>query len=384
MRPTEDDNVIHDPANNEGPSSVCATAACVFEADDVTVFAEKSEKENRFHIVAYTGGVIKNHYWWGNLVFDLKGIKFASKKTPVLSEHVRTDRVGFSTEQNVGDKVELDGQFLDNPMAQELRGDMQKGFPMQASVFLPPDVVEYVKEGTSVKVNGRVLKGPGTIFRSGIIKEVSMVTLGNDEKSKAKAFKDDEDSKVHFSSIEKEHVMNEVNYPSLTAVLFAEKYPDLHKELLQAATADADAKAVNRFKKIVEVCGDDHKLAASLFTDGKSHDEALAAKNKSLTEEMTKMKADAETQQTATGTSAAETEFSDEQQEHESGETADADADGKPKTWEMAVAKTLREEFSAKPERSGQKMTQAEAIRFCVGKYPDLHEKMKEANTRKT
>lgn len=381
MRPTDNENLIHDPANNEGPSSICATSACVFEADDVTVFAEKSEKENRFHIVAYTGGIIRNHYWWGNLAFDLKGIKFAAKKTPVLSEHIRTDRVGFSTEQSISEKVELDGQFLDNPMAQELRGDMQKGFPMQASVFLPPDVVEYVKEGTSVKVNGRLLKGPGTIFRSGVIKEVSMVTLGNDEKSKAKAFKDDEDSKVHFSSIEKEHVMNEVNYPNLTAELFASKYPELHKELLQAATADADARAVNRFRKIAEVCGDDHKLAASLFTEGKSHDEALAAKNKSLTEEMAKMKADAKTQSTPTGTTPAEQEFSDEQQQHERGETADTDADGKPKTWEMAIKKTMKEETS---EKTGVLMTKVEAIRFCAGKYPELHQKLKEENILNT
>lgn len=382
MRPTDNENLIHDPANNEGPSSICATSACVFEADDVSVFAEKSEKENRFHIVAYTGGVIRNHFWWGNLIFDLKGIKFAAKKTPILSEHVRTDRVGFSTEQNVGDKVELDGQFLDNPMAQELRGDMQKGFPMQASLFLPPDVVEYVKEGTSVKVNGRLLKGPGTIFRSGVIKEVSMVTLGNDDKSRARAFNDDEDSKVHFSSIEKEHVMNEVNYPSLTAVLFAEKYPDLHKELLQAASADGDARAVNRFKKITEVCGDDHKLAASLFTEGKTHDEALSAKNKSLTEEVAKMKAAAENPtQTNTQVTAAEQQFSDEQQEHERGETADTDAGGKPKTWEMALKKTMKEEMSAKTQKL---MTEVEAIRFCVEKYPDLHQQMKDANVLAT
>lgn len=375
--------IAFEPAKSKDKNSA-PMRACVFESADVSLFKEGDDDDRRFHIVAYSGGVIPNHFFWGNVMFDLEGIKFAKAKTPVLQEHVTKDRIGFSTKQDIDDKIVIDGRFLDNQSAQELRGDMIKGFPMQASVFLPPTAVEYIKEGETTEVNGKTLKGPGTVFRKGKIHEVSMCVMGADGDTVSKAYSQDENSQIQFS-IEKEQVMTETNeIPELTAESFATQYPDLQKQIVATAKEKAEADVVNRYKKIAEVCGDDHKLAGKLFVEGKGRDDALQAKNAALTAEMTQMKKDAETATgTSTGTQAAEQEFSDEQKKRDEGKADDnTTAEGEPATFDAAVEKTMREVFSQDVKRSGQKMTRAEAIRFCVEKYPALHKKLKEENTR--
>lgn len=374
--------VSFEPAKSKSENSA-PIEACVFESDDVSLFKE-GDDDNRFHIVAYSGGIMENHFYWGNVIFDLQGIKFAKPKTPVLHEHVTSDRVGFSTNQEIGDKIIIDGKFLENAMAQELRGDMKKGFPMQASVFLPPAVVEYLKEGETQQVNGKTIKGPGAIFRKGKIREISMCVMGRDEHSVSKAYSQDDNSLIKFSTQSKEPIImdeNEQTLPELTVDSFASQYPDLHKQILATAKEKTEAEVVNRYKKIADVCGDDHQLAGKLFVDGKGHDDALQAKNESLSAEMAKMK---ETAANPTAsTEAAEQEFSDEQKRRDAGETGETTtADGEPATFDAAVEKTMQEVFSQDVKRSGQKMTRAEAIRFCVVKYPALHKKLKEDNTR--
>ena len=373
--------VAFEPASRKSENSA-PIGACVFQSEDVSLFKE-GDNENRFHIVAYSGGIMENHFYWGNVIFDLRGIKFAKSKTPVLCEHVTAARVGFSTNQEIGDKIIMDGQFLENSMAQELRGDMKKGFPMQASVFLPPAVVEYLKEGETQQVNGRTLKGPGAIFRKGKIREVSMCVMGRDESTVSKAYCQDDNSEIQFSIESKEQVImdnEQATLPELTAESFASQYPDLHKSLIKDAEEKAEIEAVSRYKKIAEVCGNDHELAGKLFVDGKGRDDALQAKNESLAAEMAKMKETAAAQ--TPSTEAAEQEFSDEQKKREQGETATETTEGKPKTFDAAVDKAMRDLNSPDPKKAGQKMSKAEAVRFCVDKYPDLHKAFKKANTR--
>ena len=124
------------------------------------------------------------------------------------------------------------------------------------------------------------------------------------------------------------------------------------------------ADEINRYKKIAQVCGDDHELAGRLFAEGKSENEALAAKNAALTEQLKQAENKPPT------TEAAVQDFNDEASQ--STETETETADGEPKTFWDAVDKVQRE----------KKMTKADAIRFCAGEYPKLHQKMKDENTR--
>jgi len=234
--------------------------ACIFAEQNNVCFAESSDDERgTFKIVAYSGGIIRGHWWWGNLAFDLKGLKFAKKKTPVLQEHLGNIRLGFSTRQDIDEKVIVEGIFLSNPAAQELKQDIKDGFPMEASMLLPPEIIEYVKEGSSVEVNGRTLKGPGAVFRKAVIKDVSMCVFGADSNTQSKVFAEGGKDQVSFNLIEKEQIMET---QELKVETFAADYPELHKQI----TADArdegkkegTKEASERFAKFAERFGDDH------------------------------------------------------------------------------------------------------------------------------
>ena len=216
--------------------------ACIFEQAGEVKFAE-GDDDNRFSITAYSGGIIANHWWWGNVAFDLEGIKFAKKRTPVLQEHFSADRIGFSTKQDISEKVTLEGKFLTNPTAAALRGDIKEGFPMQASVYLPPDIIEQVKEGETVEVNGHKLKGPGAVFRKGNILEVSMCTLGADSNTQSKAFAGGGKEQVEFNIFRKEQIMAEKKTTEkLTAETFAAEHPDIFTEVQAEAKAAGKAE----------------------------------------------------------------------------------------------------------------------------------------------
>lgn len=130
------------------PKNTAPIKACIFNSGAKVTFAEgeADKKETQFRIVGYTGGIMKNHWFWGNVAFDLKGMTFAKRPTPVLAEHFRDSRIGFTTMQDISDKVVVEGPFLDNEKAQQLKADMKKGFPMEASLLVPALVVEHVKE----------------------------------------------------------------------------------------------------------------------------------------------------------------------------------------------------------------------------------------------
>jgi len=185
-------------------------SACAFSCAEVALAAPIEGNENgAFKIVGYTGQVLK-HPWWGDIAIDLSGAKFASKKTPVLDSHYNDVRIGFSTKQRIKDDISLEGEFLPNAKAQEMRADVQAGFPMQASVFAVPSVVEELSDGAKAEVNGYTLKGPGRIFRKSIIAEISMCTFGvdGDTKSEALAAKDGQGAQFTYETLNKEKQMS--------------------------------------------------------------------------------------------------------------------------------------------------------------------------------
>lgn len=338
--------------------------ACIFDEGCEVSFAEAGdeEKPGQFRIIAYSGGIIPNHWLWGNIAFDLEGLKFEKKKTAVLENHFSDKRVGFTTMQDVSDKVLVEGKFLNNPGAQQIKGDITDGFPMQASMYVPPQLIEYVREGESAEVNGHTLKGPGTVFRKAIIREVSMCALGADSHTQSKTFADGE-REIQFNVTEKEQIMDEVTKLELTAETFAAEYPELSEQV----TADAKAEGVTegenaekeRFSQIRELAKDDPAFVVEQFAAGKTVDEVKTA----LIERLRKQKDEA-AETTTTKVDPAHQEFSDEQKPADKDKTKD----GKPATWDAALKQQMTE----------TKCSAADAVRFCVREYPELHEKMLE------
>ncbi len=169
-------------------------AAYQFLAGDVQTQIEKTgDKVKRtFSGVAYHGGQIDDHWYWGNLVFDLDNLDLADGKVPMLVEHDRDQRCGFINSHNIGDAgLSIDGTLLSNEHGTTIANDADEGYPWQMSVSIKPSRVETVESG-QVTVNGRTFNAPVTIFRQNTIREVSFCALGADRHTNAQVFNENQ------------------------------------------------------------------------------------------------------------------------------------------------------------------------------------------------
>ncbi len=333
-------------SGNTAPSN-----ACVFAEQGAVQFTQSDgdDKANGFSIVGYSGGIIKNHWYWGNLAFDLSGTKFAKSPTPILEEHFTSARLGFTTKQEIADKVTVEGTFLDNDTAGQMAADIRAGFPMEASLYIQPSVVERVDEGASVKVNGHVLKGPGRVFRKAVIKEVSMCVFGADSNTKSLASAAGDDGQIKFNFTNKEtHLMAEQEnsehlvIEGLTADKFAEACPGIHKTIVAAGRAEGIKAGQARFAELKEACGDDFELLAECFSQGKSVTEALKAANAKLTEANAKLAKQVKTPKSPDDL--AKQEFSDDENSQDHTQEADS-GDEEGLKAEFAESADLQSEF---------------------------------------
>ena len=305
---------------------------CMFTKISNVQFSDGGDgtKEYDFLINLYSGEIILNHWFWENLAFDLKGLSFAKEVTPVLDTHISEKRIGFSISQSVTDAARLAGNFLTNSDATRIKNDLKEGFPMEASGYIPPLIIERVEAGQSVEVNGHTLEGPGHVFRKAVIKEASMCNFGWSPNTQSKAFADGGNREIEFSIFSKEYKMaKEQTEKTLTVETFAAENKELFEQINKAAGEKADKAMLEKFGELKTACGDDMSLLVECFEAGKSVNEALQMANEKLREANTKLAETAtaatneiaagknkgdENKQTQTLT-AAEQEFSDKQGE---------------------------------------------------------------------
>jgi hypothetical protein len=336
---------------NTMDSTAAPVNACLF--NESLCFAETEQKPG-FSIVGYSGDVLKDHWYWGNIAFDLKGMKFAKARTPVLEEHFTSNRIGFATKQEIADKITFEGRFLENDCAMAMAKDLKAGFPMEASLYVHPSIIEQVAEGASVKVNGRTLDGPGAVFRKSTIKEVSMCVFGWDGNTESAAMAQGDKNQVTFTLIKETSTME----PQLTIQTFAEQYPNIRTAVLAEGKTQGEQATKERFAELKKVCGDDAALLVQCFAEGKTPADAsalrmakLQAETKRLTDENAALK--------AKKVDPAITEFSD---------TAPPPGPvKKPTTFMAAVAAYAAE----------HKCSQHDAVQACATLYPDLQEQMR-------
>lgn len=162
-------------------------AALRFDAAPVDLSpATEAGQPRKFDGVAYSGGVIPNHFFWGNVVFDLATTK-APAKLPILVEHDRAQRAGVA-KATIGNDVRVSGRLLANASGASVASDADAGFPWQMSVHIEPGRIEEVQPGAVVEVNGQALTGPLTIFRDSTIREASFTPTGADAHTSARVF----------------------------------------------------------------------------------------------------------------------------------------------------------------------------------------------------
>ncbi len=148
----------------------------------------EGKRKRKFSGTAYSGGAITNHWYWGNVVFDLDTMSVPSK-LPALIDHARSQRCGYVTDSKISNEsgFEVSGNLLSNAYGTSVASESDEGFPWQMSVHIEPESIEEVRAGSIIAVNGRDLPGPIVVFRNSKIIEVSFTATGWDSNTSAAA-----------------------------------------------------------------------------------------------------------------------------------------------------------------------------------------------------
>lgn len=235
-------------------------------------FAEGEEgKKPKLNMTAYSGKVIKGHWYWGDLVFSLDGIKMAAPKIPVLEEHWTNARIGFTSRliksNEEGLKVDPDKtKFLDNEVANKFIKDSSEGFPFQSSVYIRPIDIQRLGPKETMEVNGFTFKGPGTVFLKSEIKEVSVCVFGWDSKTTSSAFSRKETEEIQYLSrggdeneIEGVETKQPESREEVKTEMDLKELKEKHPELVEQLKLETLEEAQEQFKKRETEWGDQFK-----------------------------------------------------------------------------------------------------------------------------
>lgn len=188
-------------ATNKQKQTIPRAALSLREEVSIQQLAEGDKGPRRFSMLANSGEIIPNHWYWGNFAVDLSGLQVGRQKRPTLREHDRERIVGFTDSIKITDRgVEVSGVFSDTEDARFVQARSDEGFPWEASFYVPPMLIEKVPAGMSAEVNGRTLVGPGHIFRKSKLREVSFATLGADDNTPSTALSESADVEIECES----------------------------------------------------------------------------------------------------------------------------------------------------------------------------------------
>jgi hypothetical protein len=222
--------------------------------------AGETPDQNRFELNAHTGDVISGQF--GREVFDLSGMKVPAKM-PILMEHDRKMRVGVADTTQFGPTgLLLAGPLLSTKHATEFKTLSKEGFPWQASIGVKIDMksTEFVKPGKSADVNGYTVDGPIAIHRKSFARETSVVSVGADAGTSARALAEPDGtdgqpvvSTKEVTMSDEKNLLRELRdaFPSRPEFVL-EKF-DAGQSVAEARAELAAIVAVEKDQKIVEL-----------------------------------------------------------------------------------------------------------------------------------
>lgn len=156
---------------------------------------------NTLEMVGYSGGVILDHFYWGNLAINLEGMSISKDKIPILENHDTDRKVGFAERDQIeinGALRVIGGTILDTESGREFKKLSREGYPYQSSLYAKPTSIEKIPGGEEIIINGLTQKGPLTIWERSELREISVCTLGWDQNTSATAMSKD----IHSLSVE--------------------------------------------------------------------------------------------------------------------------------------------------------------------------------------
>jgi len=209
------------------------------------------DTKDRFKMVGYSGEMIPNHWYWGNLIFDLNGFKFESDKYPILWAHEREldSILGYSTTPSITEEglvfTENEVTFMDNEKVASFKKYSKEGMPFQSSIHGNPTKIEYIEDGVTTVVNGKEFVGPGHIWRETQFKECSVCVFGYDSHTSSQVFNEAEDEMVELSnSIFISQKNDKQTQDKLEKIMDRHEFKETHPE---------------EYKKIVDLIVDEEK-----------------------------------------------------------------------------------------------------------------------------
>jgi len=214
-------------------------------------------KTPQLEMTAYSGGIIKGHWYWGDLAIDLEGMSFPKKKFPLLEDHDTSKKIGYIKKLSIENNqlTVVEATFLDT----------SQGFPYEASIYARPSQIQQLQENETADVNGFTMKGPGTIWRKSIFKESSVCTFGYDSNTKSAAMAEAEELTIDYS----EHLGSKTNFTeeeegkNMDYLKFKQEHPEEAKKFA------AEVEAAIAVKFAAEKAELEAKLAASADENSK-------------------------------------------------------------------------------------------------------------------
>jgi hypothetical protein len=231
-------------------------------------------------MLAYSGGIIKGHWWWGDLAIDLEGMKFPKKKYPLLEDHETGKKIGFITKLSTeGNQLTVVGaEFIDTEESIKFRENSAQGFPYEASIYARPTKIQTLQEKETAMVNGYEMKGPGTIWRECTFKESSVCTFGYDSNTKSAAMSESEDVCIEISSVAKFQEQEEVKMDYLK---FKTEHPEEFAKLAKEVADGVEAKFAGEKADLESKLANVTEQNAQLSEESKLSEKRLLALEKS-------------------------------------------------------------------------------------------------------
>lgn len=152
---------------------------CVALLADPT--AQRSDNRvTGFRGLAYSGDVVKNHGWAGDMGIDLATLAMPAAEVPILLNHDPNQIVGRAQLTNDGTKLEItSGTFSEVTAAgKEVAALMAEGHPWALSVGVNGNLAS-CDRGKKTKLNGRAMQ-LDSVIKDARLLEVSFVPSGAD------------------------------------------------------------------------------------------------------------------------------------------------------------------------------------------------------------
>ena len=264
-------------------------AALHFMDKDCFAQAVAGEGDKSFlDMIVYSGKIIRDHFWWGDLAIDISGMSFPKSKFPILENHDTSKKIAFSKGKPIteGNQIKVDSkkvEFVDTEIADEFIKLSKAGFPYESSIYAIPLSVERLEKGGSAEVNGMTVRGPASIWRQSIFKEASVCVFGWDSNTRSSAFASTEielDIEVTDLKVEKKQktlTSKEVK-KKMDLKEFKVENPDAYNELMEEVKTEVTSDLEAKFKKEKE------KLENELTEEKKTHETQMADRDKRVLE----------------------------------------------------------------------------------------------------